>query len=206
MAVFLRSEWNFLRRFDSKSCGIMDFGLDSLGGSSGPYGVLGSADQPLPHSTDHVSQLQPALSANFLQQMLLDSYDPATPRDPELSIRGSWSQHEDELLVHAVNQLGTARWTDIAKFVHSRTAKQCRERWHNRLSPTLKREPFEPWEDQILIQKQRQLGNRWSIIAQALPGRSAGAVKNRWYAGLRQMIGGDRYVSGIMPCDRADFE
>jgi hypothetical protein len=88
-------------------------------------------------------------------------------------------------LTRAVSQARPGQWTQVARFVPSRTAKQCRERWNNRLSPQLNREPFEEWEDQILLSKQKQLGNRWSIIAQALPGRSAGAVKNRWYAGLR---------------------
>jgi hypothetical protein len=81
--------------------------------------------------------------------------------------------------------LGTSKWIDVARLVPSRNSKQCRERWYNRLSPDLKHIPFETWEDQIIVEKQRQLGNRWSLIAQALPGRSAGAIKNRWYAGLR---------------------
>jgi hypothetical protein len=85
----------------------------------------------------------------------------------------------------AVAQIGAQKWTDVAKFVPTRTSKQCRERWFDRLAPGIRREPFEPWEDTILLDAQKELGNHWSRIAQRLPGRSACAVKNRWYSGLR---------------------
>jgi hypothetical protein len=99
--------------------------------------------------------------------------------------RGSWTAAEDEMLAQAVGQLGPKRWTDVARFVPSRTSKQCRERWFNRLCPEIKHEPFEPWEDQIIIERQKELGNRWSLIARMLPGRSTNAIKNRWYSGLK---------------------
>lgn len=103
----------------------------------------------------------------------------------EFTARGSWTQQEDEQLIAAVQQLGPKKWKDIAKFVPTRTSKQCRERWHHRLDPSIKHEPFEPWEDKLIIEKQREIGNRWSVIAHQLPGRSASAIKNRWYSGLK---------------------
>ena len=106
----------------------------------------------------------------------------------EISIKGSWTLQEDELLKDAVMRIGKTKWTDIAKYVPSRTPKQCRERWHNRLSPELKHGPFEAWEDNIIIQRQKEIGNRWSLIANELSGRSPGSVKNRWYAGLKNMV------------------
>jgi hypothetical protein len=101
--------------------------------------------------------------------------------------RGAWSQGEDDLLASGVRRFGSKKWTDIAKLVPNRTAKQCRERWCNRLAPTVRHEPFEAWEDQIIVEKQRELGNRWSAIARQLQGRSANAVKNRWYSGLKNV-------------------
>ena len=108
-----------------------------------------------------------------------------TSQPNEFTARGSWTQQEDEQLMAAVSQLGPKKWIDIAKFVPTRTSKQCRERWHHRLDPTIKHEPFQPWEDQLIIEKQQEIGNRWSVIAHQLPGRSPSAIKNRWYSGLR---------------------
>ena len=88
-------------------------------------------------------------------------------------------------MLSAVHQLGPKKWVDIAKFVPTRTSKQCRERWFHRLDPEIRHEPFEPWEDQIIITKQREIGNKWATIAQELQGRSPSAVKNRWYSGLK---------------------
>jgi hypothetical protein len=115
---------------------------------------------------------------------------PPPPLKPDLSFHGSWTRQEDALLMRAVIHLGSKKWIEVARFVPTRSPKQCRERWRNRLAPTLRRERFEAWEDRVVIDKQRQLGNRWALIAQGLPGRSPGAVKNRWYAALRSLQGG----------------
>lgn len=149
-----------------------------------PTQILTSVD-PLQMSFAVQSQpftvgLSPPLLTQQLPQM-----DQPFPQAGSQNTRGVWTEYEDELLVRAVSRLGTSRWVDVARLVPSRTAKQCRERWANRLNPTLKREPFEPWEDEIIVNRQKQVGNKWSLIAQALPGRSPGAVKNRWYAGLK---------------------
>jgi hypothetical protein len=114
---------------------------------------------------------------------LLAEMQPSTPAD--FPSRGTWTTTEDSMLTSAVNQFGTKRWTDVARVVPSRTSKQCRERWFNGLCPEIKRDPFSPWEDEIILQQQKQIGNRWAIIARQLPGRSSNSIKNRWYSGLK---------------------
>lgn len=104
---------------------------------------------------------------------------------PDQTVRGSWTQQEDDQLRKAVEQLGARKWKDIARFVPTRTPKQCRERWHNRLNPEIKHEAFEPWEDEVILNKQKIIGNKWSLIAKELKGRSPSAIKNRWYSGLK---------------------
>jgi hypothetical protein len=103
----------------------------------------------------------------------------------EGNIRGAWTPQEDEVLLAAVRHLGTRKWTDIARFVPTRTSKQCRERWFHRLAPNIRRDQFEPWEDEIVVARQKEYGNRWALIAAKLPGRSPCSVKNRWYSGLK---------------------
>jgi hypothetical protein len=114
---------------------------------------------------------------------LISEMQPTPP--VEFPCRGSWTATEDSLLVSAVHQFGVKRWTDVARMVPSRTSKQCRERWFNGVCPGIKHDPFEPWEDDIIIRQQREIGNRWSIIARQLPGRSTNSIKNRWYSGLK---------------------
>jgi hypothetical protein len=151
-----------------------------------PYDMLGSSGAPQA-PLDGLAPTAP-ISSDFLAYLMQHQMDaPAAPA--EAATRGTWTKHEDDLLAHAVAHLGPTKWIDVAKFVPSRTAKQCRERWYNRLSPALKKVPFEAWEDQVIVEKQKELGNRWALIAQSLPGRSAGAVKNRWHAGLKAAQG-----------------
>jgi hypothetical protein len=137
------------------------------------------------NGAEHNLPVPQGLSSELFTMFVQQQLDLGLEKINDSVVRGSWNQHEDELLIQAVSQLGTSKWMDVAKLVPSRTSKQCRERWFNRLSPNLKRDPFELWEDQMIVERQMQLGNRWSLIAQSLPGRSPGAVKNRWYAGLR---------------------
>ncbi len=63
---------------------------------------------------------------------------------PEVSnkyprIRKPWNEKEDATLRALVNVLGVGRWADLARQMDPpvRTGKQCRERWHNHLSPSV---------------------------------------------------------------------
>jgi hypothetical protein len=99
---------------------------------------------------------------------------------------GIWSQSEDDQLRRAVEKHGTNQWESVAAVVVGRTATQCRERWNFRIGPGLNKGPFAPWEDAIIVRERARIGNRWTQIAQQLPGRSSCAIKNRWYAELRK--------------------
>jgi hypothetical protein len=112
---------------------------------------------------------------------------PGNPGIPTTdTVRGSWTSHEDDLLRAAVQRLGTSHWDAIAAVVKGRTATQCRERWLFRLSPGLKKAPVEKWEDDIILEQRKKVGNHWTLIAAGLPGRTSCSVKNRWYTVLRK--------------------
>jgi hypothetical protein len=110
---------------------------------------------------------------------------PNCPAQTEAA-RGTWTTAEDDLLRQAVKSLGTTHWDQVAALVKRRTATQCRERWTFRLSPGLKKTPFEKWEDDLIIAQREKIGNHWTAIANSLPGRTSCAVKNRWYTVLRK--------------------
>ena len=100
---------------------------------------------------------------------------------PNLSQHKSkWTPEEDRKLLDAVAQIGTDSWIRVSQRVPGRNSKQCRERWMGQLSPDIVKTSWSPEEDEILIKQHSLIGNKWTLIATMLPGRSAINVKNRW--------------------------
>lgn len=94
--------------------------------------------------------------------------------------RGPWSSQEDQMLLKLVDSHGPSNWVVIAHSLGTRSAKQCRERYHQNLKPTLDHSPIRPDEAEIIEKLVSQIGHRWAEIARRLPGRSDNTVKNWW--------------------------
>ncbi|KAK9288901.1 hypothetical protein L1049_017370 [Liquidambar formosana] len=69
-----------------------------------------------------------------------------------------------------------------------RCGKSCRLRWINYLRADLKRGNITAEEEDTIIKLHASLGNRWSLIAGHLPGRTDNEIKNYWNSHLCRRI------------------
>lgn len=100
--------------------------------------------------------------------------------------RGPWSPGEDSYLLQLVQSQGAHNWVRISHLIGSRSPKQCRERYHQNLKPTLNHEPITPDEGIVIEKLVGEMGKRWAEIARRLNGRSDNAVKNWWNGGMNR--------------------
>ncbi len=111
-------------------------------------------------------------------------------------IKGRWRPKEDNILIELVrsySEIKAIPWTNVAMKIPGRTSKQCRERWFNFLDPSLKRRvQWSEDEDKKLLELGKQLGCKWSLMSRQLPGRTANAVKVRYYALERHELSNKR--------------
>ncbi|KAJ7960117.1 MYB transcription factor [Quillaja saponaria] len=109
--------------------------------------------------------------------------------DKEGTNKGAWSKQEDQKLVDYIRTNGKGCWRSIPKAAGlHRGGKSCRLRWINYLRPDIKRGDFAQDEEDLIIKLHALLGNRWSLIAGRLPGRTDNEVKNYWNSHIRRKL------------------
>ncbi|KAK3144148.1 hypothetical protein QOZ80_4AG0309350 [Eleusine coracana subsp. coracana] len=103
--------------------------------------------------------------------------------------KGPWTPEEDKLLVDFVQANGSGNWRLLPKLAGlNRCGKSCRLRWTNYLRPDIKRGPFTTEEHNSILQLHGIVGNKWSMIAAQLPGRTDNEIKNYWNTHLKKQL------------------
>ena len=100
--------------------------------------------------------------------------------------RGPWVPEEDQILLQLVRTQGPNNWVRISQHMKYRSPKQCRERFHQNLKPTLNHEPISADEGAMIERMVNEMGKRWAEIARRLGNRSDNAVKNWWNGSMNR--------------------
>ncbi|XP_013635639.1 PREDICTED: transcription factor MYB12-like [Brassica oleracea var. oleracea] len=103
--------------------------------------------------------------------------------------RGRWTAEEDHILSSYIQSNGEGSWRSLPKNAGlKRCGKSCRLRWINYLRSDLKRGNITREEEELVVNLHSTLGNRWSLIAGHLPGRTDNEIKNYWNSHLRRKL------------------
>ncbi|KAL9234618.1 hypothetical protein vseg_009471 [Gypsophila vaccaria] len=103
--------------------------------------------------------------------------------------KGAWTKDEDQRLIDYIRLHGEGCWRSLPKSAGLlRCGKSCRLRWINYLRPDLKRGNFTDEEDELIIKLHSLLGNKWSLIAGRLPGRTDNEIKNYWNTHIKRKL------------------
>ncbi|CAN1844137.1 Transcription factor MYB102 [Linum perenne] len=100
--------------------------------------------------------------------------------------KGTWTHEEDMRLAAYVSRHGHKNWRRLPREAGlARCGKSCRLRWLNYLRPDIKRGGFTKEEQATIFALHEKLGNKWSVIATHLPGRTDSEIKNFWNTHLK---------------------
>lgn len=72
---------------------------------------------------------------------------------------------------------------------------QFKFRWHNHLNPHIVKKSWTKAEEDVLFEEHKRHGNKWTIIADKLPGRTDNSIKNHFYSTVRKSL---RRISKFM--------
>jgi hypothetical protein len=101
--------------------------------------------------------------------------------------RNMFTKFEDDKLYFIKIQNPDLSWDRIAEKLGGRSAKQCKERWINKLCPTIKKGSWSKEEDIIIMKSVAELGTKWRKISRIMSGRCENDIKNRWYTYLSKI-------------------
>jgi hypothetical protein len=104
---------------------------------------------------------------------------------PPHAPRQKFTPEEDARLRMLVEAQGTDSWDVIAQQMEERTGRQCKNRWKIYLAPDVCLTKWTVTDNEKLIEKVKELGPKWSVIAGFFRGRTGVKVRNQWFYLMR---------------------
>jgi hypothetical protein len=130
--------------------------------------------------------------------------DPVSDTQANDGATGSWTLEEDAKLTSAVANTDTCKkkrgkvyktdWPAISALVPSRTLKQCQNRWHNGLNPSIalaaghEGKWTEDEDSNLKDAVQTHGGKNWGAVASLVPSRTKKQCWSRWHDALNPSI------------------
>ena len=93
--------------------------------------------------------------------------------------RTTFSKEDDARLKLLVSQYGDNAW-NLLSIVMNKTKRQLKDRWCKYLDPKINNSPWSEEEDKLLIEKYKEIGNKWCILSKYFDRRTDNSIKNRW--------------------------
>ena len=95
-------------------------------------------------------------------------------------IHRRFTEEEDDKLRELVKKYGENQWLLISSCMGTRNSRQCKDRWHQYLSPEANLAPWTQEEEELLKRLFEQYQGKWLEILKFFPKRSYNQIKNKW--------------------------
>lgn len=98
-------------------------------------------------------------------------------------LKSIWTQEDDEELLRVVDVCRNGDyipWNQVSYHIDGRRRLQIVNRWTRSIAPSLKKGPWSPEEDAILLAAVDRYGYKWAKIKDLLPGRSNFSCRERY--------------------------
>lgn len=131
------------------------------------------------------------IPSNMIFQQSIASQNNIQNQLPGSLKKSLFTYKEDKLLLKLVSTYGDKDWQAISLLMKknnfNRNVRQCKDRYFHYLDPKIStNSEWTKEQDELLLKKVEELGNKWKSMEKLFPGRTEIALRNRYKLLLRK--------------------